>query len=81
MAVSDGVLTGAGRGASHASFVALELSKPRLVRCEGLELDLMARTARAPRAPRIGTQLLYERDGVCLARDAVVTPNKMLTGV
>ena len=60
VAVSAGVLTGAGGRTSHAAVVARELGKPCLVGCEGLELDLTARTA------RIGGQLLSEGDTICL---------------
>ena len=60
MALSAGVLTGAGGRTSHAAVVARELGKPCLVGCEALELDLTARTA------RIGGQLLSEGEVICL---------------
>ncbi len=60
VAVSAGVLTGAGGRTSHAAVVARELGKPCLVGCEGLELDLTARTA------RIGGQLLSEGEVISI---------------
>ena len=60
VAVSAGVLTGAGGRTSHAAVVARELGKPCLVGCEGLELDLTARTA------RIGRKLVSEGEVISL---------------
>ena len=60
VAVSAGVLTGTGGRTSHAAVVARELGKPCLVGCEGLELDLTARTA------RIGGRLLSEGEVICV---------------
>ena len=60
MAISAGVLTGAGGRTSHAAVVARELGKPCLVGCEDLRLDLSARTA------RIGGQRFSEGDIICL---------------
>ena len=60
MALSAGVLTGAGGRTSHAAVVARELGKPCLVGCEALKLDLTARTA------WIGGQLLSEGEVICV---------------
>ena len=60
VAVSAGILTGAGGRTSHAAVVARELGKPCLVGCADLELDLTARTA------RIGDRQLTEGDVICL---------------
>jgi len=60
VAVSAGVLTGSGGRTSHAAVVARELGKPCLVSCDGLKLDLTARTA------RIGERLLSEGEVICL---------------
>jgi len=66
LAASAGMLTGAGGRTSHAAVVAREMGKPCLVGCEGLELDLTARTA------RIGEQLLSEGDMICLDAESGV---------
>lgn len=60
VAVSAGVLTGAGGRTSHAAVVARELGKPCLVGCEGLQLDHTAHTA------RIGGRLLSEGDVISI---------------
>ncbi len=60
VAVSAGVLTAAGGRTSHAAVVARELGKPCLVGCQGLELDLTARTA------RIGERVLSEGEVICV---------------
>jgi pyruvate,orthophosphate dikinase len=60
VALSAGVLTGAGGRTSHAAVVARELGKPCLVGCSGLELDLHARTA------RIGGRVLVEGEEIYL---------------
>jgi pyruvate,orthophosphate dikinase len=64
VAISAGVLTGAGGRTSHAAVVARELGKPCLIGCGELELDLTARTA------RIGAQLLAEGEIICLDAEA-----------
>ena len=60
IAISAGILTGAGGRTSHAAVVAREIGKPCLVGCSELELDLTARTA------RIGGRLFSEGDVICL---------------
>ncbi|HZO79312.1 MAG TPA: DUF47 family protein [Solirubrobacteraceae bacterium] len=60
VALSAGVLTGAGGRTSHAAVVARELGKPCLVGCTELEVDLQGRTA------RIGTRALAEGEVICI---------------
>jgi pyruvate, orthophosphate dikinase len=66
VAVSAGVLTGAGGRTSHAAVIARELGKPCLVGCEQLELDLEKRTA------RIGDRLIPEGEVICLDAESGV---------
>ncbi len=61
MARAAGILTATGSRTSHAAVVARQLGRPCLVACEGLSIDLAARTC------RIGTTTLAE--GAPLALD------------
>lgn len=66
IALSAGVLTGAGGRTSHAAVVARELGKPCLVGCSELKIDLEARTA------RFGQATLTEGDLICIDSEAAV---------
>src|SRR5579864_8323306 len=60
MIQSKGVLTAHGGMTSHAAVVARGMGKPCVAGCEGLEIDLAARTI------RLGTHALHEGDVITI---------------